>query len=197
MHVPLFPLGLVLFPDGVLPLRIFEPRYLTMIGECMRTATPFGVVMIIEGRDAGGDAIFTNTGTLAIVEDFDQLEDGMLGVSCRGTRRFKVIEYKHQADKLVVAEIELLTEESDQGLPVEFPAMSAFVQQLCQREEMKEWVEGLNPQWQDGEWLSCRLSELLPLSTEARQALLEMPYGERLRQLEKVMKENQIMEKLA
>ena len=79
MQVPLFPLNVVLFPGGPLPLRIFESRYIDMIGERMRNNGPFGVLLIREGVESGGEASTWNIGTLAKIVDWYQGSDGLLG----------------------------------------------------------------------------------------------------------------------
>jgi Lon protease-like protein len=192
LNIPLFPLDLVLFPGGNLPLRIFEPRYLAMVSQCMRQGNCFGVVQITEGRDAG-DAEFALTGTLARIEDFDQLEDGMLGLSCRGESRFRVSQFERQADRLVVATASCFEDSGDERDPPELDAMTAFLKDLCNREELAEWSKSLRPEWNNSTWLGYRLAELLPLSAESKQQLLEMNSGERLRQLSRVMLENKII----
>lgn len=194
MQIPLFPLGTVLFPQGVMPLRIFEPRYLSMIGDCMRHGGQFGVVLIIDGKEVGEPGHFHSVGTLATIEDFDQLEDGHLGITCRGGERFRVVEHRVKDDQLVTAMVNTLEEIGDQTLPVEFPAMQQFLQQLCKREELAEWTQSIDPDWNSGEWLSCRLCELLPLDMASRQKLLEMDWDARLNQLAAVMIENNMLE---
>ena len=62
---PLFPLGTVLFPGGLLPLRIFEQRYLEMAKVCLREGTPFGVCLIREGSEVGAPATHEELGCLA------------------------------------------------------------------------------------------------------------------------------------
>jgi len=193
LQIPLFPLGTVLFPDGILPLRIFEPRYLTMIGNCMRNGTGFGVVLISQGREAGIPAKFHKVGTVARIDDFDQLDDGHLGLSCHGEYRFKIISHAIQDDQLITAEVAPVAAEDHSEILPEHAAMSDFVRELYHKEALKAWAEGMQPQWQNGEWLGCRLCEILPLSMESRQALLEMQSSERLSQLSKIMKENQII----
>jgi len=195
MQIPLFPLGTVLFPEGVLPLRIFEPRYLAMIGDCMRTGSQFGVVLISEGKESGKPARFFQTGTLARIEDFDQLEDGYLGVTCRGGERFRVSEHRVQDDQLVTATVEKIDPETCHDVPSEFPAMQAFLQALTEREELAEWSRTIAPDFDSGEWVSCRLCELLPISMPSRQALLEMDTGSRLDKLAEVLVENEMIER--
>ncbi len=190
LHIPLFPLATVLFPGGVLPLRIFEPRYLDMVGSCMREDSGFGVVLITEGRDAGEAAQFHATGTLARIEDFDQLDDGHLGITCRGVHRFRVLRSAVRDNQLVVADIEPLGEQQSPRLPERYDDMRAFLQGLYQREELREWAATLTPEWDSGQWLASRLIEVLPLASEGRQALLEMEVEERLANLERVMDQN-------
>src|SRR5690348_5910177 len=88
--LPLFPLDTVLFPGGPLSLRIFEPRYLYMVRRCLKDAGPFGVVLLLEGAEAGAAVRIADTGTSARLVDFDTLPDGLLGVVCVGERRFRV-----------------------------------------------------------------------------------------------------------
>ena len=90
MQIPIFPLGSVLFPGGVLPLRIFEPRYIDMVSKCMRESSEFGVVLIRQGaearlsRDTEQPEIFT-VGTMARIIDFSQADHGLLGIVAQGT----------------------------------------------------------------------------------------------------------------
>lgn len=193
MQVPLFPLSTVLFPQGVLPLRVFEPRYLTMVGDCMRKGSEFGVVLVTKERESGKPAKFHQIGTLARIEDFDQLDDGNLGITCRGNQRFSVIEHHLQDDQLINAQIDVLKDNEIQELPEEFSPMREFVRDLCAREELRDWARTIDPDWENADWLSCRLAELLPLSMESRQALLEMSCQKRLSKLSEVMRENKLI----
>src|SRR6516165_3033400 len=89
--IPLFPLNTVLFPGGPLPLRIFETRYLDMVRHCMRERCPFGVVLIRAGAEVGAVAETTAIGTTARIVDFNSMPDGLLGISCIGERKFRVL----------------------------------------------------------------------------------------------------------
>ena len=188
--IPLFPLGTVLFPDGVLPLRIFEPRYLSMVGQCMRQGNGFGVVLITSGGEAGKAAEFNRIGTLARIEDFDQLEDGRLGITCRGGERFRVAHHGVGEDQLITASVELLEEEADPVLPETYDKLKGFLRGLYQREDLKAWADTVHPDWENSGWLACRLIEVLPLDMNIRQALLEMGIGERLANVSRVMEDN-------
>ena len=103
--IALFPLNIVLFPGGPLPLRIFEPRYVDMIGRCMREGAGFGVVLIREGREVGPAETF-DVGTLADIVDFHQLSDGLLGLSCIGRERFRIRSRSRKADGLNLADVD-------------------------------------------------------------------------------------------
>ena len=88
--IALFPLNIVLFPDGPLPLRIFETRYVDMVRRCMRESSSFGVVLIREGGEVGPAETF-DVGTIAGIVDFHQLADGLLGLSCVGRQDRKSV----------------------------------------------------------------------------------------------------------
>ena len=114
--IALFPLNVVLFPDGPLPLRIFEARYLDMVRRCMREGENFGVVLIREGHEVGPAETF-DVGTLAQIVDFHQLSDGLLGLSCVGRQRFRIRSRDRQSDGLQIAEIDLLAPEPTLPVP--------------------------------------------------------------------------------
>jgi len=99
-ELPLFPLNTVLFPGGPLPLRIFEPRYLDMVSRCMREQSGFAVVLLGEGEEVSSATSFAATGTEARIVDFDRLEGGLLGISCLGRERVRVVEAWREADGL-------------------------------------------------------------------------------------------------
>ena len=171
--LPLFPLASVLFPGGPLALRIFEPRYIDMVGRCMRTATGFGVVLLVEGRETGGGAMTTAaTGTEAEIVDFNRLDDGLLGLSCLGRERLKILRAWRQEDGLNVAEVEDLPPDP----PVAIPESCAHLPEALKRlypelEPIYRWVK---PGWDDAGWIGNRLAELAPLEPTVKQTLLEL-----------------------
>ena len=193
VEIPLFPLNTVLFPGGRLPLRIFEPRYLSMIGECMRAGKGFGVMLIRDGGEAGAAADFYAVGTVAQIIDFDQLDDGMLGITCQGGQLVRTQSHQVRPDQLIVGEVELLAAEPVQQVPAEHKPLQTFLQQLLQREEAQAYRQGLQEDWDNAEWLGCRLAELLPLTSSSRQILLESDALQRLSILHELMQENQLL----
>ena len=169
--LPLFPLRAVLFPGGLLPLRIFEPRYLDMIGECMRTTSAFGVVLIRAGGETGPVAALADIGTSAQVVDFEHREDGLLGILCRGGRRFRVHTRELRSDGLHIAEVEWLDETRLVPVPAQFQALVTVLRDAIVR--LDSVARFLEPNYEDAAWVSHRLAELLPLDQNALQRLLE------------------------
>lgn len=185
--LPLFPLGTVLFPGGLLPLRIFEVRYLDMIGKCHKAGAPFGVVSLTEGsevRVAGAAAErFAAVGTLAEIRTLDAPQAGLLQIECVGTQRFRVRSSELQKNGLWTAEVERLPDD----LPIEVPddlkltadALRRLVDTLEERQRM-EAADGLRLpidapyRWGDCGWVANRWSELLPLPAELKQRLMAL-----------------------
>jgi Lon protease-like protein len=171
--LPLFPLGTVLYPGGQLPLRIFEPRYLDMVRECARKASPFGVCLILEGREVGTPAVPAAVGTLAHITDFHNREDGLLGIVIEGGTRFRVARTRVRSDGLVRGDVELWPEETAEAVPVEFALLQSILERL---------IETMAPHWRyapkqlydDAGWVGFRLAELLPLHADEQQRMLEL-----------------------
>jgi len=171
-ELPLFPLNAVLFPGGPLSLRIFEPRYLDLVSRCLREGTGFGVVRLDAGPEAGGPADFSETGTEARIVDFTRLDDGLLGITCLGQQRFRVVEAWRQADGLNIGRVEDLPPDPAVTVPEEF----AFMEEILQRilPELGETYAAVPRCFGDAAWVGNRLSEMLPLETLDKQLLLEM-----------------------
>jgi Lon protease-like protein len=114
MDLPLFPLNTVLCPGIALPLHVFEDRYRALVKFCLETTSPFGVVMIREGREVGTGAIsFTDTGTIAEIRDAGRLEDGRFDLLVVGTRRFRIRSILDGRGPYLVADVEILEETVD------------------------------------------------------------------------------------
>ena len=117
--IPLFPLRTVLFPGGTLPLRIFEPRYVDMVRWCMRESSGFGVVLLKEGSDVMDSSVAAalpifSVGTEAQIIDFDQADNGLLGIVARGGEKFKVLGCEVASDGLLQGQVQPLTEPAGQ-----------------------------------------------------------------------------------
>ncbi len=168
---PLFPLKTVLFPGGVLPLRIFEPRYVDMIGRCMKQPQKFGVLLIVEGSETGA-ARTAEIGTLAEIVDWHQETDGLLGIVALGRERFRLERTARRPDGLYVGSIEVLPDEEPRPLPPRHRHLAKLLRQVLPR--LGSHSQHLDENYADASWVSYRLAEVLPLTLEARQECLEM-----------------------
>jgi hypothetical protein len=171
--IALFPLNLVLFPDGPLPLRIFEIRYYDMVRRCMREGHGFGVVLIREGREVGPeDADLYDVGTLAEITDFHQLQDGLLGLSCIGRRRFRIRERSRQPDGLHMGEVDWLAVEPSVAIPPRHRRLSTLLGTVLP--QLGEVYANIDMRLEDAAWVGHRLAEILPIPLADKQSYLEI-----------------------
>ena len=190
-ELPLFPLGTVLFPGGVLPLRIFEPRYLDMIANCMRDSSPFGVVLLRRGGEVMKNAHtpkveFHDVGTEARVFDFSQTEKGILAVVASGERRFVVERVESASDGLMIGHVSMLADESDSEITEEHAELLKVLIELMKHPLVQELK--LDVDLTKSQSVSYRLSDLLPVAPEEKQKLLEIDSAEeRLSRLRKII----------
>lgn len=181
--LPLFPLHCVLFPDGRLPLKIFEARYLDMARTCLREESPFGVCLIKSGAEvAKGDepCIPEAVGCLASIEECDVDAYGLLHVRARGGRRFRLLSHRVEPSGLLVGMAELLPDD----IPLEgsdavakFGACAEVLERIIEtiRERDPESLPFAEPfRFDDPSWVSNRLAEVLPFPLRVRQKLMEM-----------------------
>ncbi|HTL49281.1 MAG TPA: LON peptidase substrate-binding domain-containing protein [Steroidobacteraceae bacterium] len=170
-ELPLFPLNAVLFPGGPLPLKIFEPRYLDMVSRCMREQSGFAVVLVSEGEEASIATSFAATGTEARIVDFDRLEDGLLGISCLGRERVRVVEAWREPDGLNRGRVLDIAADPVVAVPPEQAWLADVVKQvLPEAGDTYRHVERRD----DAAWIANRLAELLPLALADKQSLLEL-----------------------
>lgn len=169
---PLFPLNTVLFPGGPLPLRIFETRYVDMVRRCMRERCPFGVVHIRVGAEVGPIGETSEVGTTARIADFNLLPDGLLGITCIGERKFRVLERWQQPDGLNVGDIEYVATEAAAELPGEFLHLGELLRKVLP--ELGDVYAGIPKRFDDAGWVGCRLAEILPLNLAEKQYCLEL-----------------------
>jgi Lon protease-like protein len=170
--IPLFPLHTVLFPGGPLPLRIFETRYTDMVRRCMRESQPFGVLLIQEGDEAGAVATTATVGSTARIVDFHTLHDGLLGISCVGERKFRVQRVWRAGDGLNMGEVQWLPAEPEVALPADYARLAVAVRRAL--DDLSEQYRHVEKKFDDAAWVSARLTELLPIELNDKQALLEM-----------------------
>jgi uncharacterized protein len=171
VSIALFPLNIVLFPGGPLPLRIFETRYVDMVRSCMRGDQRFGVALIREGAEVGPAATF-DVGTMAKIIDFHQLSDGFLGLSCVGERRFRIVSRSRQADGLNLAQIDWMAAEPTIPVPERHARLAELLKTVLP--ELGEVYAGIEMHLDDAAWVGHRLAEILPIAATEKQFCLEL-----------------------
>ncbi len=172
MTRPIFPLSALVFPDGLLPLRIFEARYLDMVARCLREDQGFVVTLARSGEEADSQGEIFRVGTQVRIIDWDRNPDGLLGIVVQGEARVRILTHDYQTDRLMVGEVESLPTPPAQPLP----AARNHLAQLAERviEQLGELYQDRGtPQYGDAAWVADRLGEWLPMPAEMRQRLLE------------------------
>ena len=175
--LPLFPLHTVLLPGAPLGLRVFERRYLDLVGECGRDGKGFGICLILEGEEVGAPATPAAYGVEALIEDFGSDRNGLLTLQVRGGRRFRVARTRVRDNGLLVGEVRWCEEAGTAALLPQHAALATLLGELLDK------VGGAYPasghaganlrQLEDAAWVGWRLAELLPVSDEQRLALLQ------------------------
>ena len=181
--LPLFPLASVLFPDGVLALRVFEVRYLDMVRKCHQTGAPFGVVSLTQGsevRRAGApDEQFHDVGTLAVIEQLASPQPGLITLVCKGTERFRITQRNHLVHGLWIASVSQLDRDLSIPIPEDLKKTATALTQVLHTLHARD---ALNPaaklptpeQLDDCGWVANRWCELLPVPMELKQRLMEL-----------------------
>jgi len=173
MSVPLFPLNTVLFPGCTLDLQIFEARYLDMIGQCMKQGECFGVVCLLKGEEVGnapGD--YAQIGCEARIVDFQQQDNGLLGIRVKGERRFQIRSSEVQRNHLIMAEVSWLEESPDSPLEEDDEDLLALLLALAEHPmvaalDMAHGAAGRQE-------LANQLGYLLPFTEDEKLELLEL-----------------------
>ena len=173
--LPLFPLGTVLFPGGLLPLKVFEARYLDLIGNCMRSGAPFAVVHIRQGSElrSTGKTLLDSVGVLAHLQEVDAEQSGILRVRCLGGRRVQIGATHQRDDGLWLAEAAADPPDEEQAVP---DALLPTAQALGRAIDALA-AQGHQPflaphRLDEAGWVANRWCEILPISSTAKQRLM-------------------------
>ena len=172
LDIPLFPLSAVLFPGGVLSLKVFEQRYLDMAAACMKAGTPFGVCLIASGKEVGQAAVPHRVGTLAHVISGDMPQLGILMLETRGGRRFRIVSQVTRPDGLLRAQVELLDEPVRQEVPAAQQGLLPLLQKIAG--DLGPEKMPVPHAFDDAAWVGYRLTEIVPVQALAKQKLLEL-----------------------
>lgn len=190
--LPLFPLGTVLYPDGLLPLRIFEVRYLDMIGKCHKNGTPFGIVALTQGSEVrqvnagggpSGDAFaheaFHDVGTLATITALSRPQAGLIMVQCLGTQRIRITRREKLKHGLWVADVDLLAPDTPVDIPPDLQTTAKGLGQIIKNLQ----TQGIAPEQlpfgspyrlDDCGWVANRWCELLQMPLELKHRLMAL-----------------------
>jgi len=176
LTLPLFPLSTVLFPGGLLPLKIFEQRYIDMAKASLRDGVPFGVCMIIQGEEVapvrGAPLEFAKVGTCARIVDFDMPQVGILHVATRGEARFQVQSHAVAASGLVTGEVTTIAPEAQLPLADGYAPLARLLELVAARVGPQNFP--VERDYGDASWVGYRLAELLPLPLSIKQSMLEI-----------------------
>jgi uncharacterized protein len=178
--LPLFPLGTVLFPQGALPLRIFEVRYLDMVNKCILAGAPFGVVALTQGVEVQvplGAEAFADVGTLATVVHHESPQPGLKVVQCVGAQRFRITRRERLKHGLWIADVEHMEADMAVALPPELASCSDTLRKVYAK--LPSQALGNIPavgdkEWNDCAWISNRWCEILPIPLPIKQRMLEL-----------------------
>lgn len=183
--LPLFPLGTVLFPGGILPLRVFEVRYLDMIRRCLKAGAPFGVVALTQGQEVrkpGADPeAFASVGTLAQIANAESPQPGLMLLHALGGQRFRIARREQLKHGLWVADVELLADDPEIAVPPDHAHTAKALEHILGKLRQFGSAEDASAlassgPWKLGDcgWLANRWCELLPIAPDLKQRLMEL-----------------------
>jgi len=197
VRVPLFPLRTVLFPGGLLPLKVFEQRYIAMTKACLAEDRPFGVCLINRGDEVAPSAgapppEFAAVGTLARITAWDMPQLGILHVAAEGLSRFKVERHEVEASGLVVADVTPIAAEPAVAMDAARAPLARLLELVASRVGPHQFPS--RQDYDDASWVGYRLAEFLPLPLTVKQSMLEInDAGVRLTVLSKFLSDQRLI----
>ncbi|MAW48821.1 MAG: peptidase S16 [Gammaproteobacteria bacterium] len=167
-NIPIFPLSSITFPGGYMPLRIFETRYIDMVKDCVKNNTGFGISL-----SKPNNIDYYNVGTYCKISDWEQMDDGLLGITIRGKYRYRITNSGAQSDGLIRADIEHMDEPSFVDVPKELMPYSDFLKNIL--EQYPKFYHDEAPKYfTESGWVGSRLAEILPMPLDEKQVILEI-----------------------
>lgn len=178
MKQALFPLNTVVFPGSLLPLKIFEQRYLSLITDCMKQQSGFVIVLISEGNEVGSRPEIYSTGCYVEIIDWEALAGGLLGITVKGIHRVRLCNCSVRDDGLLLADAETFISDLDnaQVLPENYRLLADTLNQLLEHPFAQQYKDRID--FHDAADVCYRLAELLPVSNRQKQRLLEAETAE-------------------
>ena len=184
--MPLFPLQSIVLPGGLFPLRIFERRYLDMVRDCIKNNTDFSIALI---RDNSKEEYITdvyNYGCLVKITDWNQLDDGLLGITVGGTNKVKIHDRNLEKNNLLTGMIEDIETEKEYMIPQKYLLLSRFYKKIYPG--IKHVISFKKERYADASWIGFRLIECLPLDSSTKNKLIAMDHAiERLDMLYEIV----------
>ena len=173
-------------------MRIFEPRYLDMVKDCMRNEHGFVIALIKNGKELGKAAEVYKTGTECRIGDWETLPDGLLGITAYGEHKIHIENTSIESNQLQIGEIELIEEDPDLELPEEYEALRTILQDIIT--QIGKPYTSLPAHYDHAGWVGARLTELLPLQLATKQRLFEIEnHTVRLYHLKEAMQESKFL----
>lgn len=173
MQLPLFPLSSIVLPDGFMPLRLFERRYIDMVKDCFRNETGFGICLIKQGGEVADVCEPYPLGTRVSIVDFDQGDDGLLHITAKGIEEFKILSYTSNESGLLIGEVEVIPAQPATPMEPEFKVLAKKLDLILGYLESEARYD--TKQLDNADWVIHRLLEVLPLTNDAKYELLQLP----------------------
>tara|TARA_Y100000996_G_scaffold403469_1_gene376455 strand:+ start:325 stop:927 length:603 start_codon:yes stop_codon:yes gene_type:complete len=188
-QVPMFPLKSIVLPGGLFPLRIFERRYINMVKNSLKNQTGFCIALVRGESDNGYITNIFNYGCYVKIVDWNQLEDGLLGITVEGIKKIHVLECNLNKDNLLLGSIEDTKIEKEYMIPQKYLLLSKFYKKIYPN--IKDFISFKNERYADATWVSYRLTECLPLDASTKNKLIALDNA-----IERLDKINEIVNKL-
>lgn len=182
IELPLFPLGTILYPDGYLPLQIFEVRYLKLIRDCFTNGLPFGVITLMEGGEVQNpkeEILLSPVGTQAIVTEFVEESPSLLKVKVKGDQRFKLQSARQERNGLWMGSVSMIEQDQEVSIPEDLQACSSLLVELIASFNEQNIPKDQHPiqpphKLDDCGWVSNRWCEVLPINQGIKLQLLSL-----------------------
>tara|TARA_B100001778_G_C18598802_1_gene636155 strand:- start:2167 stop:2769 length:603 start_codon:yes stop_codon:yes gene_type:complete len=173
--IPLFPLKSIVLPGGIFPLRIFERRYIDMVKNCIKNDTGFCIVLVRNNSQKEYIDDVYNYGCYVEISDWNQLEDGLLGITVEGKYKIHILDSKLNDNNLLCGKIEKSPEEKEFMIPQKYLILSKFYRKIYPG--IKNFISFKNERYSDATWISYRLTECLPLDSSTKNKLISINHG--------------------
>ncbi|MBT3548417.1 MAG: hypothetical protein HOI56_01295 [Gammaproteobacteria bacterium] len=170
--IPFFPLQSIVLPGGIFPLRIFERRYLDMVRDCIKDETGFCITLIRNNSQEEYITNIYNYGCYVKITDWNQLDDGLLGITVEGINKIKVLDSNLDETNLLTGTIENIETEKEYMIPQKYLLLSKFYKKIYPG--IKHIIRFKKEKYADASWVGFRLIECLPLDSSSKNKLIAM-----------------------